>query len=138
MDAETTKRCIVCCAQLPLSQFPTNRMMPDGHLNMCFECFSNRGRSAKIEVEKKKRKTKTKQRKLRPRPDAVRCEGLVKYDIEGKPIRPYSDDEEAMKEYMRAYWAWYYESRCTRDPAYKEHRRHLKRAQRLRAKTITN
>ena len=36
------KVCIVCGQELPISQFPTNRGMPDGHLGWCFECFKFR------------------------------------------------------------------------------------------------
>ena len=36
------KVCIVCGQELPISQFPTNRRMPDGHLGWCFECFKLR------------------------------------------------------------------------------------------------
>lgn len=36
------KVCVVCGQELPISQFPENRRMPDGHLGWCFECFALR------------------------------------------------------------------------------------------------
>lgn len=121
------KFCTLCGRELPLSQFPTNRGMADGHLGKCFECWElfTSGRKRVVEIAKRK-EVKTKptptKRRLRPAPICVYREGWVGYDINGVPINPGKSNKEAYKAYRAAYMRWYHRKRKELDPDYVKER----------------
>ena len=106
----THKFCTLCGRELPLSMFPTNRGMADGHLSKCFECWalftSDRERIVAV-AEHKQAKMEAEPPKVEPEEVVMPSEEVKpKPKRKNKPMTEQEQKEQRVKrcEYMRDYY----------------------------------
>lgn len=87
----TTKVCKVCGRELPISEFGNNHKSPDGHLNTCKDCISEKHKASSRKTQEV---------------SSLKDKGNLERDEEGDPRNSLhsSKDEDLVKELRSRGW----------------------------------